>query len=289
MKYSFIIPVRNRANLLRFGLKSISSLNYEKKDFEVIIIDQMSNDHIEKVIEEFIGKINIRYIQVDYSQTNYHSQNGFYNPGQAQNIGASKAQGDFLILTSPEIIHHSENLKNLDKIDNLENQFIYGNVLEKDLKEVFWDSECDFSQIHKIMPNDLSEVLCDWKNKGILVSVYYIGVIFKELFRIMGGIDSNYMYGVAYEDEDFGNRVVAVRNITSNCNYKIFGIHLKHSREYLGSTNPFENKFLKRNKDYLDKKNEEGWDRNVMAHTLDLNNRYDIIPSVIKEIKEYRV
>lgn len=289
MKYSFILPVNNRSHLLSLGLESIASLNYSKNEYEVIIVDHMSDDGIEKVIKSFVEKINIRHVIIDINlyPREINIINGrFCNPALAQNVGGRFATGQFLILTSPEIIHHSENLVNLDLIDNLNNKFIYGRVLQKKEEEVFKDGQCDFSKIEKFVPNSYSEILCDWEKKGISISVYFIGIISKSLFYNLGGIDEKFMAGIAFEDDDFGNRIIAHSDITSEYKKNIFGIHLEHSREYLGSTSFAENEKLKINKIYLDSKENIGWEKLIVANK-ELKEFGTL--EVVKNINDYKI
>jgi glycosyltransferase involved in cell wall biosynthesis len=52
-KYSYILPIRNRANLLKRGLQSLAAMDYDKDAFEVVIADYISDDNIQdEILEE---------------------------------------------------------------------------------------------------------------------------------------------------------------------------------------------------------------------------------------------
>lgn len=66
MKVSVIIPTYNRADLLMETLESLANQQYPPKLFEIIIVDNNSNDFTKKHVKDFIDKyksvLNIKYI-----------------------------------------------------------------------------------------------------------------------------------------------------------------------------------------------------------------------------------
>jgi cellulose synthase/poly-beta-1,6-N-acetylglucosamine synthase-like glycosyltransferase len=57
-KFTVIVPFRNETEHLPLLLKSITELNYPKNLFEIIFVDDESNDSSVKRIEKFISKFN---------------------------------------------------------------------------------------------------------------------------------------------------------------------------------------------------------------------------------------
>lgn len=258
-KYSFIYPIRNRCNLLKRGLESLRALNYDKDLFEVIIADYMSEDNIIEIIHQFRGELNIKYLCIDFRRYKYHKlyfKAGKCNPCLAQNIASRASSGEYLILTSPEIIHYRENLKILDSIENLSNKFIYGRVIEKSEESVF-GINYPFSEINKM---DSPLVLCDWETKVKSVTQYFIGVIPKKIYMNYGGIDEYYMTGIAYEDEDFGNRMNNIDNFELLYDKRICGIHLIHDRSYQDPAT------IESNRIYMEEKKNKGWKNSLIAN-----------------------
>jgi len=66
MKLSIIIPTRNRAHFLRVTLESILIQTLPQNKFEVIVVDNGSEDETKKVVEYYITKIkNLVYLYDD--------------------------------------------------------------------------------------------------------------------------------------------------------------------------------------------------------------------------------
>lgn len=82
-KVSVIIPTYNRARLLKRSIQSV--LNQTYQDFEIIIVDDGSNDNIEDVVNSF-NNDKIRYIR--------HGENR--GPGAARNTGIELAESDYI-------------------------------------------------------------------------------------------------------------------------------------------------------------------------------------------------
>lgn len=260
-KYSYILPIRNRAQLLKRGLQSLLAMDYDKDLFEVVIVDYLSEDSIQDVIREFRGLLNIQYACIDIRRYRYHKiflNKGNCNPALAQNIGVKLARGEYIILTSPEILHSKFNLSNLDKIENLENKFIYGKVIEKTEAEIF-SLHFPFDVLHTI---DSPLSLCDWKNTLEHYALYFIGCMKKSVFIKYGGIDETYMTGIAYDDEDFGYRMKAVGDEKLKLEYhpQVFGVHLTHDRSY---QNP---EAIASNGEYYKKKKDDGLEKHLISN-----------------------
>lgn len=80
-RVSVIIPVYNSANYISEALDSVLTQTYH--DYEIIVVDDGSTDHIGKVLAPYENKINYFY------QDNQGS-------AVARNLGIAKAQGEFI-------------------------------------------------------------------------------------------------------------------------------------------------------------------------------------------------
>jgi glycosyltransferase involved in cell wall biosynthesis len=93
--FSLIIPVYNRPGEMEELLQSISGQTV--KDFEVIVVEDGSDDKSESIValykEKFKDKLEIAY---------YYIPNG--GPGQARNYGAAKATGEYLVVLDSDCI-----------------------------------------------------------------------------------------------------------------------------------------------------------------------------------------
>ena len=85
-KTSIILPYYNRKNYLITTLDSFQRLYSSNEDFEVVIVDDGSND--ENRVEDIIGNYNL-----DINHT-YIENNDGVNPCYVYNVGVRKSKGD---------------------------------------------------------------------------------------------------------------------------------------------------------------------------------------------------
>ena len=82
MKFSVIIPVYNKADTVRAAVECVLAQTF--KDFEIVLVDDGSNDEPEKVLSDLIGnQINL-----------IRQENG--GVSVARNTGLSNAHGDYI-------------------------------------------------------------------------------------------------------------------------------------------------------------------------------------------------
>ena len=86
MKYSIIVPVFNRPDEVDELLESL--IHQEKKDFEVIIVEDGSQIPCKEVCDKYVDRLNLHY---------YNKENS--GPGQSRNYGAERAKGIYKPLT----------------------------------------------------------------------------------------------------------------------------------------------------------------------------------------------
>ncbi len=89
-----IIPTRNRAELLRNALESITSQIYPSSEFEVIIVNNASTDHTVGVVDSFLTRFaHIRCV--------YEPELGLH---AGRHRGLKEAKGDVLVYVDDDII-----------------------------------------------------------------------------------------------------------------------------------------------------------------------------------------
>ncbi|MEM6735865.1 MAG: glycosyltransferase [Bacteroidota bacterium] len=91
-KYSFVVPVYNRPHEVAELLSSLTL--QEVDDFEVIVVEDGSENDCEPIIDVYRDKLALKYFRIPNS-----------GPGRARNYGASQASGDwFIFLDSDTLI-----------------------------------------------------------------------------------------------------------------------------------------------------------------------------------------
>jgi len=104
---SIIIPFRNEEANILASLKSIESQLYPKEKYEVIYVNDFSEDNSLELLASNIKKDNIRVLSVpeDFSK-NAHKK-------RAIRYGIESAKGDIIVTTDADCIHDEEWLKSL--------------------------------------------------------------------------------------------------------------------------------------------------------------------------------
>lgn len=98
---SIIIPVKNRGHTIVETLKSIKFQTY--KNFELIIVDDVSSDDSIKVIKNFSKKNKLKCKVVQLKESSGASK--------ARNVGAANAKGEVLVFTDSDIVLFKDALK----------------------------------------------------------------------------------------------------------------------------------------------------------------------------------
>lgn len=102
MVFSVIIPVYNRPDEIRELLQSLTTQTFT--DFEVIIVDDGSDNPCKLVAESFREELQVRYFWIE------NIAQGF-----ARNFGMNLAKGDYFVLFDSDCIIPSQYFEVLDK------------------------------------------------------------------------------------------------------------------------------------------------------------------------------
>ena len=91
MKYSIIVPVFNRPEEVDELLASLTQQTLN--DFEVIIVEDGSQQPCKEVCEKYGDRISLQYFMKENS-----------GPGQSRNYGVERATGDYMIILDSDVI-----------------------------------------------------------------------------------------------------------------------------------------------------------------------------------------
>ena len=223
-KISLILPIRNRAKLFKAALDSYVAQTLSPHEFEIIIVDQQSDDGLLELIEQYKTKLNLRLYDIDINtgQIKPNVFGGLSNPALPQNFGVRQARGDIIILTSPEVVFAENNLAGINTLLRRQ-EFMYGHVINarhykfdnfgiEYLRQINGEEYCGPSATPKQKP---------W--------AYFIGAIHKEDFLSVGGIEELFMLGIGNDDHEFGLRLMSA-GYKLTLNDAVFGIHQTHNK-----------------------------------------------------------
>ncbi|MDX1639119.1 MAG: glycosyltransferase [Balneolaceae bacterium] len=102
MRYSIIIPVYNRPSEVDELLESLTDQDYT--DFEVLIIEDGSEERCEDVVDRYRDQLEIRY---------YYKENS--GQGFSRNYGFERASGDYFIVFDSDCLIPSHYLETVDR------------------------------------------------------------------------------------------------------------------------------------------------------------------------------
>ena len=184
-KISVIIPMRNSSEHLEHCLKSACNQDYS--DYEVIVIDDFSQDNSLEIAKKYPVEI--------ISFDNNHGA------ATARNKGAEKARGEILLFTDTDVILERTCLSQIaEGMTSFNSHFsgIVGRLADDSPQENFASSYKNLYMhyTYGLLPEE--------------ISVFYtsIAAIKKDTFHACKGFDPNYK-GASIEDMEFGERITA--------------------------------------------------------------------------------
>jgi glycosyltransferase involved in cell wall biosynthesis len=103
LNLSIIVPVYNRPTEIDELLESLTEQDFQE-DFEVIIVEDGSENTAEKVVEKYTSQLEIKYF--------YKSNSG---PGASRNYGMQRAMGNYFIILDSDVIVPPQYLSEVKK------------------------------------------------------------------------------------------------------------------------------------------------------------------------------
>jgi len=107
--FSIIIPARNEEHNIKICLDSIQNINYPKNLYEVIVVDDFSEDSTSSVVKQYP---NIKLLQLK----NESSLKNYAFKKQAIALGVSKSKGEYIVTTDADCIVPADWLHCFDDI-----------------------------------------------------------------------------------------------------------------------------------------------------------------------------
>ncbi len=187
-KFSVIIPTYQRLECLRDCLTGISANLAAKSDFEVIVVDDHSDDDPSVVINSFKPEFNVNLLYQEKNQ----------GPAAARNRGAGHARGDYLLFIDDDCIPCPEWLDTIgEHLNGSDSLAIGGNCLNELNKRVFSEAQqMMMDYLYAYYNSDPTNAqFCPTNNLAIP----------RKGFLQMGGFDTSFRKA-AGEDRDFSAR-----------------------------------------------------------------------------------
>lgn len=219
---SVIIPSFNNANYLIQTLKNLFNSTYEKKFFEIILVDDGSSDDtqplVKKLFDKYKDQLNLKLIYIPrFKQRIMGDAN--YRAGIARNCALKHAQGGFLFFLDSDILVCKDYI--IESLNILKDCEIVQST-RFDLTEEASHLNLDYADIQDFHVSsrdqywfDFNKNIHDWneaKDKWKYLCTHSL-CIRKTDFMKYGGFKYNFIF-YGFEDTDLGYHL-------KNLNFKL--------------------------------------------------------------------
>ena len=282
-KISIVMAYYNRKILLLKTLVGFQKTYAGKYNFEVVIVDDNSNDDnkLNEVIKQFSFPINLIVISQEEKGCDR------YNGCVAYNRGFKEATGEIIIIQNPECYHVGDILSHTLENLNEQDYFTYSCFSPNNFPLTDELMNCDnkYDLVHNedfLKRNKITKEIFTWYNHPKYHKRYFhwCSAIFKNKLDLIGGFDERFADGFCYDDDEF---LLAIK-YNLKLNIKIiepevgFVIHQHHGVSVYNDTKFLEKE--KKNKilyDYIKYNHEKNnfsypkllflyWDRSPLSY-----------------------
>lgn len=179
-KASIIIPTYNSGRIISYTLDSILKQQIGSNDIETIVVDDGSSDDTRKVVDGYLGLMNLKYI--------YQEDKG-NRTGRARNIGIENAESEVLVFIDSGVILSSRCISEHLKIHDAHDQncavigYVYG----------FDKYNDSLDQLKKLIEeNDADEVIAHLKRYNLFPDMR--DADYKRLFYDLNSLPAPWAY-----------------------------------------------------------------------------------------------
>lgn len=191
MKYTVIVAVYNRVDEVQELLRSAEKLDFDRKNFEILFVDDGSKDGFEAYIKSYQSETGLQIRAI------YQENKG---PGEARNNGMKNALGEYFIYVDSDCTFPPHWLKEIDKEVVANNYDAFGGP------DTFHQS---FSPLLKAINYSMTSLIGTGGTRGNKKSVgkfyprsFNMGV-HRKIFESIGGMNK-LRHG---QDMDFSQRI----------------------------------------------------------------------------------
>jgi hypothetical protein len=210
IKISIVMAYFNREKQTIYTLDGFQKIYSNKYNFEVILIDDNSNDSntLNTIYKKYSFPIKYRYITKE-------EKGKRVNSGLAYNIGFSMASGDVIVIQNPECYHYTDILGEITKM-NLELFYYTTEVISSPSFSVneYIINNLNMNKmniIEYLKKENNSTYNNGWYNSPNMPydrqHMHFCSIISKSKLDMLGGFDESYSDNYWYEDNEFLFRV----------------------------------------------------------------------------------
>ena len=237
---SAVLSIHNRSKLFRRALYGYLWQTMPAESWEIILLDDCSTEDLSETYKPLLSRINLRHVKFDHrkhplwkakngSFVQGQKENWYHTPALTINLGIHMARGPIICLCHPEILHAPENFE-LAAVRLLrENAYLFGTTYLGTQDSNRW-LDRNPSWVNFGWQGFLSRVAGHTLEKYSTEKYWYLSFLPRIAARKIGGVDFQYMNGVAGEDDDFRDRV-DMAGWSAIHAPELEGLHQDHSDE----------------------------------------------------------
>ena len=249
-KISIVMAYYNRKQQTIKTLKGFEKMYAGNYNFEVVIVDDNSNDEnrLEEDIKQFSFPINLIVISAE-------EKGDRINPCIAYNKGFAEATGEIIIIQNPECYHVGDILKhtleNLDEQDYFSYSCFTANSPEISQEMIKSENVFELIKKQEFLDKNVTDksTLMNWYNHptdtahgGRNTAYHFCNTIYKSKLDLIGGFDKRFADGYCFDDDEL---LLAVKyNLKLDIKIikpeKCFVIHQYHTRNVSSCCNKEE-------------------------------------------------
>jgi cellulose synthase/poly-beta-1,6-N-acetylglucosamine synthase-like glycosyltransferase len=129
---SVIVPFRNEAENIKTVYLSLTEQDYAKEKFEIVFVDDFSDDNSRLILQQINKFDNVRVISVpDDFSPNAHKK-------RAIRFGIENSKGDIIVTTDADCVHHKNWLKSILSCFDEDTGFVSGPVEFTEESTIFY-------------------------------------------------------------------------------------------------------------------------------------------------------
>jgi glycosyltransferase involved in cell wall biosynthesis len=240
-KLSVPLSIHNRTTLFKRALETYMWQTLPPEDWEIVLVDDCSTEDVAEAYRPLLGRINLRHVRFDHKlHPLFKERNPGWKPGDKENwvhtpalttnLGCHMSRAPVVGLFHPEVMHAPENFERAVRILSEKPRYLFGKVWLGDKAVNEWLGARDglAGMGWDQMMYESGAFRCRAFKDDELY--WYCSFLPKRAVERVGGVDFEFMKGVAFEDCDFKERINRA-GFPDLLDKSIQGMHQDHSNE----------------------------------------------------------
>lgn len=208
---SVVITLFNRKRLLGEVLAGYSLYGFHE-GVELVLVDAGSTDGPRGLVDSARHVFQaIRFVEIDPSRCSVPVNMACRNPALGINVGVHRARGELIILTSPECVPLTDNIRRMRKImdSGKRRAYCFGKMFKavQGLTPLMENGTIDLSREEDIRKAITYGMLAEDISTARKYPYPYFAGLRKADYEAVNGIDLEFVKGVCCEDDDFSYRL----------------------------------------------------------------------------------